>query len=326
MGSTVADAPQVVVLGDVAVDWAIEVAGLPDRDSLVLARSCKRFPGGSAANVAVGLARLGYRVGFVGQVGDDESGRFLLKAFEREGVDTRDTVTLARYETPACLVVVEDGGDHMIIVLPRDSDVHRLHDPDLSRVAEAEAIHIGPSHTEVARRAAVRARENDALVFYAPGGLARAVGRGELWPVLELADGLIVSCSEAFALTDRSTPEDAARALLDAGPAVVVETTGVEGALIATGDGLCRVPALPVPDTRDTTGAGDAFAAGFIGARLRGFDWNAAAHIGSTAAALKIRHLGARTGLPGWEEVLSAAPPRLSDGRYPQRRDHADLT
>lgn len=317
MGNAVADTPQVIVLGDAAVDWAVEVDALPERDSLVLARSYGRFAGGSAANVAVGLARLGHRVGFVGQVGDDENGCFLLKAFEQEAVDTTDVVTLAGYKTPACLVVVEGSGDHMIIVLPRDSDVHRLHDPDLSRVTRAEAVHIGPSHTEVARRAAERAQENDTLVFYAPGGLAQAVDRAELWPIVELADGLFVSRSEAFALTDRSTPKEAARALLDAGPAVVVETRGAEGALIATDEGLYRVPAVSVPDRRDTTGAGDAFAAGFIAAFLRGFGWQPAAHIGCATAAVKIRHLGARTGLPSWEEALSAAAPGLAGGGDP---------
>lgn len=313
MSSTEAAPPQIIVLGDVAVDRAVEVDALPNRGALALARSCERFAGGSAANVAVGLARLGHRVDFLGQIGDDENGRFLLNAFEREGVDTRGLVTLPGYETPACLVVLEDGGDHFIIVLPRDHDVHRLHDPDLSRLTEAAAIHIGPSHTDVARRAAAQAREHGALVFYAPGGLARALGRAALQPVLKLVDGLFVSGSEAFALTDRPTPEEAARALLAAGPAVVVETTGVEGALVATDDALYRVPVVPVSDARDTTGAGDAFAAGFIAAYLRGFDWEVAGHIGSAVAALKIRHLGARTGLPTWDEALSAVDSGLWD-------------
>lgn len=305
------------MLGDVAVDWVVEVDQLPRRDDLVLAQSCERFAGGSAANVAVGLARLGCDVAFVGQVGDDDGGRFLLKAFEQDGVDARDVVTLAGRETASCVVVVEDGGDHMIIVLPRDADVHRLHDPNLSRVAEAEAIHIGPTHTDAAREAARRAHENDALVFYAPGGLAQALGRDLLQPVLELTDGLFVSQNEAFALTDHSTPEGAARALLDAGPGVVVQTLGPNGVLLATTDRLRRSPAFPAPDARDTTGAGDAFAAGFIAARLRGFDWEAAAHIGSAAAALKVPHLGARTGLASWDEARSAAASRLGGGGDP---------
>jgi ribokinase len=297
----------VIVLGDVAVDWVIAVDALPQRDSLVLARSRRRFPGGSAANVAAGLARLGHRVEFIGQIGDDENGRFLLDAFERAGVGTQGVVTSAGVATPACQVVVEAGGDHLIIVLPRDSDVHRRHEPDLRAVTEAGAIHIGPSHTALARRAAEQAREAGVPVFYAPGGLAQALGRARLGPVMRLVDVLFVSRSEAAALTDRSAPQEAALALLEAGPAAVAETRGAAGALIATHDVLTQIPTIPTPDRRDTTGAGDAFAAGFIAARLRGLDWEAAARIGGAAAALTIRHLGARVGLPSWEEALSIA-------------------
>lgn len=314
MGHTGADPLQVMVLGDLAVDWTVEVDTLPERDSLALARSYRRFPGGSAANVAVGLARMEHPTGFIGQIGDDEDGRFLLDAFRDEGIDTDDVVTLPGYETPATLVVVEEGGGHVIVVLPRDADVHRLQAPDLSRVAQAAALHIGPSHTAIARQAARRARENDARVFYAPGGVARFVSRADLWPVLELTDALLVSRSEAFALSDRPAPEEAARALLDAGPAAVVVTVGAEGAFVATGDRVRHIPALPTCPIRDTTGAGDAFAAGFIAAHLRGFGWEAAARLGNAAAALSIRHLGARTGLPGWEETLAASR-RLDGGR-----------
>ena len=69
-----------VVVGGAAVDLVAQVDELPQRDSLVLARAFERFPGGSAANVAVGLARLGRRVGFVGKLGDDEHGQLLLAA------------------------------------------------------------------------------------------------------------------------------------------------------------------------------------------------------------------------------------------------------
>jgi len=82
-----------------------------------------------------------------------------------------------------------------------------------------------------------------------------------------------------------------------------VETLGPEGALVANGAGLIRVPAFAVPDAQDTTGAGDAFAAGLIAGFLEYLDWEAAARMGCAVAALKIRHVGARSGLPSREEV-----------------------
>jgi sugar/nucleoside kinase (ribokinase family) len=86
---------------------------------------------------------------------------------------------------------------------------------------------------------------------------------------------------------------------------VVVETLGPEGALVASGAGLVRVPSFDVPDAQDTTGAGDGFAAGLIAGFLEGLDWEEAARMGCAVAALKIRHVGARSGLPSREEVRS---------------------
>jgi sugar/nucleoside kinase (ribokinase family) len=154
---------------------------------------------------------------------------------------------------------------------------------------------------------AAAAKLNAIPVFYAPGGLSRHVSRGELVAVLERTEVLIVSRSEAAALADRTSPQEAAAVLLETGPTVVVETAGPEGAFIATGERTWHVPAFSVNERRDTTGAGDAFAAGFVAAFLRGLDLPAAAAVGCAAAALKIPQLGARTGLPSWEDALSRA-------------------
>lgn len=296
-----------VVLGEAAVDWVVQVEELPRRDSIVLSRSCERFAGGSAANAAVGLARLGCRVRFVGQLGDDENGDFLREAFEQDGVDTRDIVEIPGYKTPACWVAVDGHGNHAIIALPRDLEAYRSGNIDPNTLTAAQGIYIGPSHTELARRVAAAAKPNAIPVFYAPGGLSRYVSRPQLAAVLERTDVLFVSRTEATALAGRPSPEEAVGTLLESGPTAVVVTAGSEGALIATSERTYRVPALSVTERRDTTGAGDAFAAGYVAAYLRGLDFAAAASVGCAAAALKIQHLGARTGLPSWEDALSRA-------------------
>lgn len=116
---------------------------------------------------------------------------------------------------------------------------------------------------------------------------------------------LLVSRIEASALVDRALPEETARVLLEMGPSVVVETLGAEGALVVSDEGQTRVPAFLVDEVQDTTGAGDAFAAGLVTAFLKGLDWEPAARTGCAASALNIRHLGARNGLPSWREALS---------------------
>ena len=295
--------PQVVVLGGAAVDWVARVDALPERDSLVLARSCERFPGGSAANVAVGLARLGCSVGFVGKMGDDEHGRLLLAAFEQEGVETQGVIVEPGCPSAACFIAVDERGERMIVALPGAAVIERIEELDLDYVRGARAVYVGPSYPDVAIAAAAAIREDGGTVFCVPGGVH--VPLEILGAILERTDVLLVSRTEALALAGCASPDEAALALREMGPQVVVETLGAEGALVASDAGLIRVPAFDVPDAQDTTGAGDGFAAGLIAGFLEGLDWEAAARMGCAVAALKIRHVGARSGLPDREQVQS---------------------
>ena len=286
------------------MDWVARVETLPRKDSIVLARSCDKFPGGSAANVAVGVARLGHRVGFVGKLGDDENGQLLLRAFEDEGVDTQSLIVERGRATATCFIAVDERGERMIVALPGVALIERAEELNLEYLRGARAVYIGPPHTEaVAAAVAAAAHENRATVFYAPGGVHWPGGLAPLGPVLERTDVLVVSRTESLALTGCASPDEAAQMLRETGPPVVVQTLGPEGALVASGAHLALVPAFEVPNVRDTTGAGDAFAAGLIAGFLEGLDWEAATRMGCAVAALKIRHVGARSGLPSREEV-----------------------
>jgi len=293
----------VVVLGGAAVDLVARVETLPQKDSIVSARSFRKFPGGSAANVAVGIARLGHGVGFVGKLGDDEHGRLLLRAFEREGVDTRALIVEAGRPTATCFIGVDARGERVIFALPGVSLVETVAELDLEYLRRGRVLYVGPAYAEVAGAAMAAAHESGATIFYAPGGAWGAEALAYVRPLLARVDVFIVSRREATTLTGQSAPEGAIRVLGEIGPPVVVETLGAQGALVLAGDRLIEVPAFAIPDVRDTTGAGDAFAAGLIAGFLEELDWEAAARMGCAMAALKIRHLGARSGLPGRQQV-----------------------
>jgi ribokinase len=292
----------VIVLGGAAMDWVAQVEALPPRDGLALAHAVARFPGGSAANVAVGLARLGRRVGFVGKLGDDENGRSLLRAFEQEGVDTQ-AILVEEGPTATCFIGLDAQGDRIIFVLPGASLVETVAELDLTYLSKGQVLYIGPAYAEVATAAATAAREKGATVFYAPGGAWGPDGLADIRPVLSVVDVLLVSRTEATALTGQEAPAEAARLLSQAGPPTVVGTWGEHGALVLVNGCITHVPALAGVQARDTTGAGDAFAAGLVAGFQEGLDWEASARLGSAVAALKIQHVGARSGLPTREEV-----------------------
>lgn len=308
----------VVVLGGAAVDWVAQVNALPYRDSIVLARSYDRFAGGSAANVAVGLARLGYRTGFLGKLGDDEGGQWLLRAFASEGVDTGALLVEGERQSASCFIAVDEQGERLIVAIPGASLLEDVAELDVSYLQRTRTLYIGPAYPEVAATAIDALHQKGGTVFYAPGGAWGPDGLAGIRPLLEKADVLLLSRAEAEALLGSQTPAQATQALQQAGAPVVIETLGGEGAIVRTRDCLTGIPAFPVSDVRDTTGAGDAFAAGLVAGFLQAEgDWVAAARMGCAAAALKIRHVGARNGLPGLVELqrLLATGAHHSDAR-----------
>jgi sugar/nucleoside kinase (ribokinase family) len=191
----------------------------------------------------------------------------------------------------------------MIVALPGAAIIENIAELDLDYLRAARAIYIGPSYPEVAIAAAAAARESEGAVFCAPGGGWGPDALAQLGPVLQRVDVLLVSRAEAAEWTGLPSPSEAIRQLGRMGPPVVIQTLGAEGALVLANSRMTEVPAFPGPPARDTTGAGDAFAAGLVVGFLEGLDWEAAARMGCAVAALKIRHVGARSGLPRREEV-----------------------
>ena len=302
----------VIVLGGAALDWVAQVDALPARDGLAFARSYRGYPGGSAANVAVGLARLGQRVGFVGKLGDDAPGRRLLDAFKAESIDVGQALIETDCPTASCFITVDVQGERTIVVLPGVSLIEHPDELNTAYLSTAQALYLGPTYLDVAAVAVTAARRGSCTVFYAPGPPPGAEARADLAVLLRQVDVLLVSRGEAQTLTGYAAPPQAAMALRAMGPPVVTITAGAHGAWVADDAGLTHVPAFAVSDVQDTTGAGDAFAAGLVAGRLEGLSWVDAARMGCAGAALKIRHVGARRGLPRREKVRA-----LLDGLSP---------
>lgn len=297
-------AMNVAVLGGAAVDWVAQVNALPRKDSIVLAHSYERFVGGSAANVALGLARLGYRTGFVGKLGDDEYGRWLLQAFADDGVDTEALLVERGSRSASCFIAVDDQGERMIVAIPGASLLEDVKELDVAYLQRAGALYIGPAYPEVAATAMDVLHRDRGTVFYAPSGAWGPDGLAGIRPLVEKADVLLVSRAEAEALIGPLPPAQAVQALHQAGASIVIETLGREGAIVLAAGGLTEVPA---------------FAAGLLAGFLAGLDWVAAARMGCAAAALKIRHVGARSGLPQRAEVqrllATVLPPTVASRR-----------
>jgi sugar/nucleoside kinase (ribokinase family) len=122
-------------------------------------------------------------------------------------------------------------------------------------------------------------------------------------------DYLLPNEEQALMMSGASGAEEAATALLAEGPSAVLVTLGAEGSLIASKEGITRVPALDVPVV-DTTGCGDAYCAGFIAGLADGLDVTGAARLGTALAARVAGGLGSDAGLTGARELREAPGPR----------------
>jgi ribokinase len=288
---------RLVVLGDVMVDVVCRLDGPIALGSDAPARIEFGY-GGSAANVSAWAAAArgaGPAPLLAGRIGADERGRAAGAALRAAGVDTRLAVD-PELPTGTCVVLVGPDGERSMVPDPGAND--RLAGEDLPDDVLAEDAHLHLTGYTLVRdgsraagRAAIRrAQERGMSVSVDPSSAAL------LSPAfVEELDGvglLLPNAEEAAVLSGEEDPERAALFLAARIPEVIV-TLGVAGALWTDGGRVCVVDAEAARPV-DTTGAGDAFAAGFLMARLSGAAPEEALREGCRLAAVAVRTPGAR--------------------------------
>jgi sugar/nucleoside kinase (ribokinase family) len=285
---------RIVVAGDVMSDVVATLGGPIAHGSDTAARIVQRG-GGAAANVAVWLARAGAPVTLIARVGDDLAGRITVEDLRKEGVDARVPVD-PLLPTGTCIVLVEPGGERTMLPdaganaalapAPLPDDARHLH------VAGYALLHAGSRPAALALMAAARAAGLTVSVDPSSAAPLARTGPPAFLEWVAGADLLLPNRDEAAVLTGLADPEGAARALAAHAREVVVKLGG-DGALWTDGERLERAPAVPVPEA-DTTGAGDAFAAGLLAARAAGADPREQLRAGCALAARAVARSGAR--------------------------------
>ena len=292
-----APGPTVVVAGEALVDLITTEA----TDNLGAAAGFERHAGGSPANLAANLARLGVPVAFVASVGDDGMGRFLEAEARRVGLEARFA---RRVGEPTSLVTVARSSGTPDFATYRTADrlIEPAQLPD-ALLRRARLFHTSgfalsrePARAtllDAAERAHRLGLEVSVDLNVAPETARRRVEQQEAARRV-LALGPLVKCSrdDLERLWGERSDEDAAvDRLLRLGASLVCLTRGADGALVAWGQKRAEVPAEPV-EARDATGAGDAFWSGFLAAWLDGQAAPACARAGARLAALKLARVG----------------------------------
>ena len=271
----------IVTLGEMLIDMFPSQVGL----NLVNVPAFHPKPGGAPANVAVAAARLGKKTAFIGKVGDDAFGRFLVDTLAQEDVETRGMRLDPEARTSMAFIALPDEhtAEFLFYRNPGADMLLRVEELDRELLQEARVFHFGsislinePSRSATIEAARI-ARENGALISFdvnfRPSLWPAGVFPAEvIWNMIIEADLVKVNEVELRYLTGSEDLAAASQILLDSGPALCVVTLGAEGSYFNTAAGDGRIPPFTVK-TVDSIGCGDAFTAGLLCRLVSSADW-----------------------------------------------------
>ncbi len=258
--------------------------------------------GGSAANTIVGVAGFGGRAAFVGKVKDDELGGVFAHDIRAAGVAFDTPPAADGPSTARCYIMVTPDGERtMNTFLGAAQDLHP-NDVDADTVAASGIIYLegylwDPPHAKEAFRKAAKIAHDAKRQVALTLSDAFCVGRyrAEFLDLIRSGTVDLVFANESELLSLYEAKDfDAAAAALRNDTKLAVVTRSEKGCVVVSKSGNEAVPAAPIKQMVDATGAGDLFAAGFLFGLARGQDHKTAARLGALAAAEVIQHIGAR--------------------------------
>ena len=320
--------PEVITVGEAMALFIARAA-----EPLAEVRDFERATAGAELNVAVGLSRLGFRVGYLSALGDDTLGANLLAFMDAEGIDRSRVAIDTHHPTGFMLkAMTEDGSDPQVEYYRRGSAASHLSSAVLPAALPTALANADPWHqarllhlTGISPALSDGCRE---LVF-AMAQQARAAGRTvtfdpnlrpRLWPsqavmietlnaLAPLADVVMPGLAEGRLLTGHKDAAGIADFYLERGARQVVVKLGATGAYYADAAARGIAPGYPVAAVVDTVGAGDGFAVGVISALLEGLPLAQAAARGNAIGARVVQFRGDCEGLPTREQLQDATAP-----------------
>jgi len=313
---------QVIGLGALNIDHLYRVERILD-DGEAVVKDAISSAGGSAANTIYGLAKLGMSTGFTSVVGDDAEGKILVQDFETIGVDTSQIKVKPGLKTGSVLCLSDRLGRRSLYVLPGANNLLTMDDLDLTYINQARMLHLSSFADDRQFKMLLELigkLDSSVKVSFAPGALYAAKGLKALAPILDRTYVLFINQNEIRQLTGQDIIAGA-ESCLKHGCHIIAVTLG-KGTKLELGKGTGHRTAMAVGYIRDTeneytiestdrdiaseadtTGAGDAFATGFLYGLLKGKGPEECGHLGDMVARFCITKQGARQGFPTLVEL-----------------------
>lgn len=309
----------IVPIGRVAIDFNPTDIHMPLSES----QSFKKYLGGSPANIAVGLARLGKKVGFIGKVSKDQFGDFVVNYFDNEGIDTTQvtrcengeslglTFTEIKSPTESSILMYRNGiADLMLSV----EDINEEYIKNTKAIViSGTALAASPSREASLKALELAKKHNTVVIFDIDYRSYTWKNNDEIaiyYSMVAKNSDIIIGSREEFDLTealmvDSSTDEETAKRWLGYGNKIVVIKHGKEGSTAYTNDGKnYRIKPFPVKLLK-SFGGGDAYASAFMYGLLEGWDIMDALEFGSASAAMLVASHSCSQDMPKVEAVKS---------------------
>ncbi|AEA46241.1 carbohydrate kinase family protein [Archaeoglobus veneficus] len=275
-------------VGPALVDHIYSIDSYPQRGGQAIVRNSVKEAGGAAANVIYGLASFGLPCRFYSTIGTDSDADFFISSLKKVGVDVRAAVT--HPETGRVDIYVDSEGERTFFVHPNAAGSAAVSIPN-GDYDEVEYFYLDPFpaansfeiHLEIARKATERGK----TVILNPGHPYSAMGFERLSELLQYTDIVILSLPEFEMLGGNA---EKFLEFVD----VLVVTMSEKGCKAYSDEKSVHCPAFRVKVV-DTTGAGDAFSAGFLYGYVKGYSLEKCLKAGNFVAAYSIQHYGART-------------------------------
>jgi len=296
-----------VGFGGLNVDKLFKVNKIAAAEEESFIIDCEEACGGSAANTIVGLARLGCRVGFIGKVSGDREGTLLFEDFRKEGVDTNGIILSKHGRSGTVMGFVDEKGERALYVDSGVNDTIEFKEIKKEYASQTNFLHltsfVGEKSFQIQRKL-VEILPKTVKLSLDPGELYARKGLAALEPIIKRAFVLMPNLSELELLTKMAHYRKGAELLLKKGVEIVAVKLGSKGCYVTDGKESHLIEAFKVKVV-DTTGAGDAFCAGFLYGLISGKSLYECGKLGNFVASRCIVKMGARPGLPRLEDLNS---------------------
>lgn len=296
---------RICVVGSANVDLTFRTSRLPKAGETLAGHGLHTGMGGKGANQAVVAARLGAEVALVACVANDSFGHEAIRQYESEGIDTSFVRQNNEQPTGTAAIIVDDTAENCIVIAAR-ANAH-LTPGDVRRsstaIQHADAVLCQlETPLESTLEAFRLARAAGKLTILTPAPVAKLPDE-----LLSLCDLCVPNATEMESLVGRAVDcheaaHSAAKSLMSRGVKTLALTMGSNGAFIADATQTTHIPIVEV-DAVDTTGAGDAFAAGMAVSLAEGLSFYDAAYRARVVAAITVTRIGTQSAFPSRAEV-----------------------